>query len=182
MNDKPISAGLRFQRRHRAVGLCTLCSEPVVAGQALCQRHAAENCARAKAGRKRAREAGLCANHCKRSRTCGVFCELCWWKNLSYRHFGNRKHVGELRALYEAQGGRCALTGELLRPGVNLSLDHTVPKTRGGSLEIGNCRLVTDDVNLAKQALLDEEFVALCQRVVEHQARAGKATHLRSVP
>jgi 5-methylcytosine-specific restriction endonuclease McrA len=76
----------------------------------------------------------------------------------------------DLRTLWEAQDGRCALTGEPLQMiadrGVGPELDHIVPITRGGTSELSNLRWVTHRVNRAKGNLTDEEFFALCRSVV----------------
>ena len=60
---------------------------------------------------------------------------------------------------------RCPLTGQRLTK-ENISVDHIIPKSKGGSMGVDNLRLVTKDANLAKHTLLDEEFVALCRSVV----------------
>jgi len=69
----------------------------------------------------------------------------------------------------EAQNYRCALTGDLLIPGYNCSLDHIVHKSKGGKLDdLDNLRWVTIDANRARGTLEDDEFVAMCQRVINH--------------
>lgn len=92
------------------------------------------------------------------------------------RRFNPAITVDDLKALWDAQGGRCALTGEVLEArcgenglaadGAVAQLDHIQPVTRGGSHELSNLRWVTTRVNLAKRNLTDEEFLALCQAVV----------------
>lgn len=47
-------------------------------------------------------------------------------------------------------------------------LDHIVPRSRGGSNSIDNMGLVTKDINQAKRAMTDKEFIALCKMVAEH--------------
>lgn len=46
------------------------------------------------------------------------------------------------------------------------SLDHKIPKSRGGSSNLDNLALTTSAINKAKHNLLPEEFIALCQSVV----------------
>lgn len=60
---------------------------------------------------------------------------------------------------------RCPLTGQRLTRD-NISVDHIVPKSKGGSTGIENLRLVTKDVNMAKQSMTDEQLLALCRSVV----------------
>jgi 5-methylcytosine-specific restriction endonuclease McrA len=73
--------------------------------------------------------------------------------------------------LLERQGFRCALSGLPLIPGQNASLDHIVPRARGGTHELSNLQWVTTDINNAKWALGADEFIALCRAVVAHQAQ-----------
>lgn len=64
----------------------------------------------------------------------------------------------------------CALTGEKLT-NENISVDHIVAKSKGGSNRPENIRLVHKDANLAKRALSDSEFLDLCQKVVNFNKR-----------
>lgn len=81
--------------------------------------------------------------------------------------------AAELRALFDAQGGRCALTGRLLDAGMHL--DHRVPRALGGGDEVGNLRWVVEDANRAKRALSDEDFIALCRDVAAWADARGTA-------
>lgn len=82
--------------------------------------------------------------------------------------------IGDIDALYETQGMKCALTGVPLlfdhgqNNGVkygNASLDR---KRSDIGYIIGNIQLVTKDVNIAKQSRTDEEFIEICRQVVNH--------------
>lgn len=64
----------------------------------------------------------------------------------------------------------CALTGEKLT-NENISVDHIVPKSKGGSNKPENIRLVHKDANLARRALSDAEFLNLCRKVVQFSER-----------
>lgn len=59
----------------------------------------------------------------------------------------------------------CPLTGDRLTRD-NISVDHVVPRTRGGKNISANIRLTTLQVNMARKDLPDERFVELCQKVV----------------
>lgn len=102
---------------------------------------------------------------CQGEATCGSRCVSCWFKQMAKRAAGSRAHTEALRALFHAQQGRCALTGADLTPGVNASLDHKVPRSRGGSDAVSNLQWVHLSVNYAKSVLTDGEFVALCAAV-----------------
>lgn len=63
----------------------------------------------------------------------------------------------------------CAITGvpiDLSKP-ETYSLDHIIPRSRGGENSLDNCQIVTRQVNMAKSDLTTEEFVLLCKQVVE---------------
>lgn len=82
-----------------------------------------------------------------------------------------RLSIAELDDLFGAQMGRCVFTGDDLtfdngaRNGVekgNASLDR---KDSSGIYAFGNVQFVTKDINMAKQSLSPEAFVAMCRRV-----------------
>lgn len=73
----------------------------------------------------------------------------------------------ELRALLEKQNYRCALTGVELTPETT-QLDHRVPLSRGGNSELDNFQWLHSTVNQAKNAATNEEFIAMCERVIAH--------------
>lgn len=74
---------------------------------------------------------------------------------------------GELLALIESQGYKCALTGELLTPST-ASVDHAIPLARGGDHSIQNCIIVLGSVNAAKGTMTVDEFVDMCRKVANH--------------
>lgn len=72
----------------------------------------------------------------------------------------------EIMRLLEKQEFRCAYTRATLTPD-NISADHFVPVSEGGSHSIDNIRLVTREINRAKGTLSYAEFVKLCKDVVD---------------
>lgn len=66
------------------------------------------------------------------------------------------------------QGYRCAVTGDLITPGLNASLDHIVPRSAGGEATLDNLQWVTKQVNTAKSNLSSQEFIELCRKVILH--------------
>lgn len=82
----------------------------------------------------------------------------------------------QLSDLWNAQSGRCALTGDNLdRTAV---LDHQMPRSRGGTHDITNLQWVTAAANTAKNDMLHDEFVAFCARVVGVATERLTAAHL----
>lgn len=89
--------------------------------------------------------------------------------NLKLRHVDEpvATHI-ELARLWKKQKGICPFTGVRLNKN-NSQLDHIIPLIRGGSGLIENLRWIHRDANYAKRDLTDEQFVALCQKVVSYR-------------
>lgn len=91
------------------------------------------------------------------------------------KHFGYKSSVrredvqieaGDLKKLLEVQGYKCALSGVRLEP-KNAELDHKVPLSRGGTNDLGNLQWLCKNVNRAKGAMDNEEFIAMCKQVAK---------------
>lgn len=82
----------------------------------------------------------------------------------------NRIGVAELSALIMRQKYRCALTGEELTP-ENLALDHIIPISEGGDFTIENSQFVTKSVNRAKNTMLEDSFVEMCEQVTRTRGK-----------
>lgn len=65
----------------------------------------------------------------------------------------------------------CYLTGEPidLTKSSTYSLDHIIPRSRGGKNTLDNMGLVKKEINLAKSDKTPEEFIELCKKVLKHQ-------------
>lgn len=74
----------------------------------------------------------------------------------------------ELLDLWMSQQGRCALSDRALGPDAHL--DHVIPVARGGSHGVENLRWLDPLVNVARGAMSDESFIALCRSVAERAA------------
>ena len=92
--------------------------------------------------------------------------------SLNHRHKGDGVPVAtaqELASLWHRQRGRCALSGlRLTRETAHL--DHIVPKSKGGTGEIGNLQWVHKIMNQAKGDLSQEEFLSIIQKAAFAQA------------
>lgn len=86
-----------------------------------------------------------------------------WGKAMKLRGPG-RATAKDLAAIWKEQRGRCALTGRRLDR--SAQLDHKLPRTRGGGDAPLNLQWLCEEVNLAKRALTDAEFTALCGEVM----------------
>ena len=74
----------------------------------------------------------------------------------------------DLWKMAKRQKGLCPLTGLRLKGNV-ISLDHIIPKSKGGSNDISNLRLTLFVANQAKHSCSDEEFFNLCKAVINKQ-------------
>lgn len=61
-------------------------------------------------------------------------------------------------AIWHKQKGKCAITNLELVPGLNVEVDHIIPRSRGGDNTPGNLRLVHRFVNQIKSNLTDLEL------------------------
>lgn len=77
--------------------------------------------------------------------------------------------ASEILSMLENQQYRCALTGRTLRP-ETASLDHIQPLSKGGAHDISNIWIVDHQVNSAKGSLTAEEFIKLCQDVMNNES------------
>jgi hypothetical protein len=132
--------------------------------------------------RKRSREfrnSGRC-QHCGKEAVAGVNCLEHWFQHAAYMALGistNEARDAVMRQ-WDLQGGVCALTGVPLIPGGNASLDHRLPKSRGGANSADNLQWVTKTVNYAKRNLTDAEFVELARAVVARADAAAETTNV----
>jgi 5-methylcytosine-specific restriction endonuclease McrA len=62
----------------------------------------------------------------------------------------------------------CPLSGRKL-DNSSISIDHILPVSKGGNSSLENLRFVHVDVNFAKRALLDNDFIKLCHDIARTQ-------------
>ncbi len=94
-------------------------------------------------------------------------CEKHYFAALSIDFFGNNKHADELRQLLKKQDYTCPYSGQKLVPGVNLSLDHKLPKSKFPELanKIENLQFCDRLVNNAKYTMSEKEFIVFIDRI-----------------
>ena len=59
----------------------------------------------------------------------------------------------------------CSFTGQRLTID-NMSVDHIIPKSKGGLNIPSNIRLTLKSVNVARSNMTDDEFLSLCKLIV----------------
>lgn len=87
-----------------------------------------------------------------------------WRARMHRSRFGVDITAADLARLWIEQRGRCALSGYRLDRTAHL--DHIVPIVGGGSHGIENLRWLDPNVNLAKRAMSDADFIAMCKSIV----------------
>jgi 5-methylcytosine-specific restriction endonuclease McrA len=121
------------------------------------------------ATREARRDAKTCVQ-CQAPITHKTLCPACL-SQFQCRAAGLRgSNAKSMRARFNVDSS-CALTGWPLEYGNTASIDHIVPKSRGGDNTLRNLRWVDKRVNYAKRDLTDHEFIALCRAVVAHADR-----------
>ena len=85
-------------------------------------------------------------------------------------NLSGRVTTAKLRGLVVHQEFRCALSGRKLTPS-NTQADHIKPACDGGSDDMSNVQLLRTEVNQAKGAMSQEEFVAMCCDVADRTRR-----------
>jgi 5-methylcytosine-specific restriction endonuclease McrA len=73
-----------------------------------------------------------------------------------------------LRALWDRQDGKCPLSGRTLDIRT-AEMDHITPRSRGGTDDLANLRLLSPEANQAKGGMTDDELIALCRDIIGTQ-------------
>lgn len=99
-------------------------------------------------------------------------CEVCYLKKRSRNMFKVEKHWSALKNKFDAQGGMCAYTGEILELGVNDSVDHILPIYHYPDLacDVTNVEWVTRKVNEMKRDRTPDEFLALIEKILLYRS------------
>lgn len=151
----------------KASGICVVCgSEPSTNGQKCkdCYDTGLKNVHLKKSNRL---SLGLCA-YCDSKRVSTQLCKQHYLQFTSKFHLGTSKRYQELDDLFNKQNGTCPYTGRKLTIGLDCSVDHIIPKSRGGSKEIDNLQWVYAPINFMKQNMLNSEFLALVAEIYNH--------------
>lgn len=73
----------------------------------------------------------------------------------------------DLWGLAKRQRLLCPVSGRKLS-NRNISIDHIVPLSKGGTHDISNLRLTIKEINYARINMSDADFIALCREVAAH--------------
>jgi 5-methylcytosine-specific restriction endonuclease McrA len=94
------------------------------------------------------------------------FCNKKKEYNKSMAKFGRKELLEKI-----GDNPKCAMTGKPINlwESSTYSLDHIVPRSKGGDNSLENCQLVCRQVNKAKTDMSVEEFIYLCEQVVKYK-------------
>lgn len=161
----------KIQRDKYNSGNCIECGKPRDTKKqrcAVCRRKAIDANNRYFTERNANGKCGLCNLGAAEVYEKKKICLVCWFKQTSYRATKTTANWIAIRKLFYDQDCKCAYTGEILTPGVNASLDHIVPRCRGGSDEISNLQWVTRTQNIKKNKLSDEDYTTALENEKEN--------------
>lgn len=173
--DKQAKRKKRLQQEWRQSGafVCNGCGTELPDSSykrcARCLAYNRKTYARSRSGRhERKVAAGLCVLCTGQALHPSRYCRLHILDN-TLRKYGIPKACYEaFWSLLEAQEFSCYYTGLPLVPGVNASLDHRTPVSRGGNrTDIDNCVWCDRQINAFKNDLTVAEFVGRCRAVVD---------------
>jgi len=102
---------------------------------------------------------------CKRYRLKHPLLKLTEYANRRYK---NKQMITprDLFNIAKKQKLVCPLSGRKLTT-ENISIDHIVPQSKGGTNTVDNIRLTDKVVNISKNALNDLDFIKMCKEVAE---------------
>lgn len=102
--------------------------------------------------------------------TCN-YCWICWLKGHTDRTGTSPK---ELENIWNQQQGKCTYSGRLLIPGKNAHLDHKISVKNKGTNDPNNLQWVDKNINYAKRALSEDEFLTMIRDIYEYKINDKK--------
>lgn len=122
--------------------------------------------------RKEKEALGVCVT-CRKERGTpyGLYCVECKLKADAIEYLGQKSMWRSLWDMYVKQGCKCAYTGQAIFIGGNASIDHIIPRSKGGTDTIDNLQWVTWTVNRSKNDMTHEEFVRMCEVISTRKYR-----------
>ncbi len=113
------------------------------------------------------KEAGIC-QHCSKNKvTLGIYCLSCWFKMKARDAMGTSEFYGDLWVMLEKQNFKCAYSGISIEPGINASIDHMKPRSKGGLDTLDNLVWCDYNVNMMKRDLTAKDFIIFCRKILE---------------
>jgi len=151
--------------------LCLYCRKPTNNNKVLCNACLKNSVQQSLQLRKRRKTNNLCRS-CGKSadivRENSKICNICWFKDIARGNTGFSKNWKLIKDLLEKQDYKCAYTGKNLIIGENASIDHIIPRSKGGSNEIQNLQWVDKDINEMKNDFTHDEFMNTIKIIIKY--------------
>jgi hypothetical protein len=96
-------------------------------------------------------------------------CQTCYLKATAQQSVGSTKRHQELLELFEDQNGICPYSGRKMTLGVDTAIDHKIPKSKGGTNEIGNLQWTHRVVNQMKWDTYESDFLNLINEISSYR-------------
>ena len=114
-------------------------------------------------------ESGLC-ERCgnTKSKSHVKCCNKCYLKGTASKTLKDRTRWREIGLKLIEQNCRCVYSGRLLVLGVNTSLDHIVPRCKGGTHDANNLQWIDYAINIMKSGLTEDEFLGFIRDIAKH--------------
>lgn len=125
-------------------------------GRKLCESCHSSNYKSNKRRVKKLKEQGLCIG-CRKPAS-ALRCNICCLKNSLRRLLGSNELLNDVLIMFDQQNGICTYSGLPIVIGVNASLDHKTPKSKGGSNDLENLHWVHSGINRLKGDMNHQDF------------------------
>jgi hypothetical protein len=158
-----------IDRKNRLLGgLCCDCHKPVNKHKCRCDKCHDKMHAILSKKREDRKNSGLCVR-------CGKFkkihnllcCEVCYFKIACVNAKMGASNWRVLQDVFNGQSGICPYTKRKITIGVDASLDHKIPTSKGGDNNPSNIQWVYDPVNVMKLDHSEDGFFELIKILYE---------------
>lgn len=128
------------------------------------------NAIKAKEHRKKLRENGICVQCGQRKAEFknSSMCRMDYIKNICNATLRDSSRWEEIDNLLKEQNYKCALSGVDIDWGKRASIDHIIPRKKGGTHDIENLQMVHYNVNFMKMDMLMGDFLDMCAKILEY--------------
>lgn len=150
----------------KSQGLCIECGSDSD-GELRCSKCSNRNKNRSKEFKSLRMAQGLCVCGCEPIEG-SKNCKECYLKRTSMSMLGTRKLWKQLEEAFSNQNGICPYSGRQMTLGIDTSIDHVVPKSKGGTSQMDNLVWSHKMVNQMKWDNTKEEFLAMVSDVYNH--------------
>lgn len=178
--EKENAHAKRARKEKKLANCCSKCGVPLDSEtESPTHKSMCLNCAEAQVESLRQLRAKRKANrecvHCGVSLTVeveGFDCVECVLKATALHWMGTSTKWEELKELLEKQDHKSIYTGRVIQVTREATVDHKIPRSRGGTGDIENLQWIEFQINLSKSDMTHKEYLEHCCLVADRY-RAG---------